>query len=134
MDRCWTWYASIVGSTRPIPRSRSEGVWSTSSYTYCISCQKFSSVFHINGLDRSSSMRKPLCGGEKRTALWASHPEERGSDEAVVPPVYSSGPPSPFSYSRHHRPLRYQQTVCRGHGRRQCALRRAPSTLRTLRA
>src|SRR5712691_11587750 len=30
---------------------------------------------------------KPSRGGEKRTAVWASHPEERGSDAVVAPPV-----------------------------------------------
>jgi hypothetical protein len=48
---------------------------------------KFSSVFYINSLHRSSSMEKPSRGGEKRTAVWASHPEERGSDDVVAPPV-----------------------------------------------
>ena len=32
-------------------------------------------------------MEKPSRGGEKRTAVWASHHEERGSDEVVAPPV-----------------------------------------------
>src|SRR5262245_17675690 len=32
-------------------------------------------------------MEKPSRGGEKRTAVWASHPEERGSDDVVAPPV-----------------------------------------------
>ena len=32
-------------------------------------------------------MGKPSRGGEKRTAVWASHPEERGSDDGVAPPV-----------------------------------------------
>src|SRR6266516_7214092 len=32
-------------------------------------------------------MEKPSRGGEKRTAVWASHPEERGSDEVVAPAV-----------------------------------------------
>src|SRR5262252_1133446 len=31
MGRCWTWYASMVGSTRPIPLSPGEGVWCISS-------------------------------------------------------------------------------------------------------
>src|SRR5713101_5778686 len=38
-----------------------------------------------NILHRSSSMEKPSRGGEKRTAVWASHHEERGSDGAVAP-------------------------------------------------
>src|SRR3989442_11305553 len=57
------------------------------SYTYCISSKKFSSVFSINSLHRSSSMKKPLRGGKKRTAVWASPHEERGSDDVVAPPV-----------------------------------------------
>ncbi len=32
-------------------------------------------------------MEKPSRGGEKRTAVWASHHEERGSDGAVSPPM-----------------------------------------------
>jgi len=32
-------------------------------------------------------MEKPSRGGEKRTAVWASHHEERGSDGAVAPPM-----------------------------------------------
>ena len=32
-------------------------------------------------------MAKPSRGGEKRTAVWASHHEERGSDDVVAPPV-----------------------------------------------
>src|SRR2546427_12425200 len=32
-------------------------------------------------------MEKPLRGGEKRTAVWASPHEERGSDDGVAPPV-----------------------------------------------
>src|SRR5439155_14954492 len=32
-------------------------------------------------------MEKPARGGEKRTAVWASHPEEGGSDDGVAPPV-----------------------------------------------
>ena len=32
-------------------------------------------------------MERPSRGGEKRTAVWASHPEERGSDDGVAPPV-----------------------------------------------
>jgi hypothetical protein len=31
-------------------------------------------------------MEKPSRGGEKRTAVGAAHPEERGSDEVVAPP------------------------------------------------
>src|SRR6266849_6537738 len=31
MGRCWTWYASMGGSTRPIALSRGEGVWCLSS-------------------------------------------------------------------------------------------------------
>ena len=31
-------------------------------------------------------MGKPSLGGEKRIALWASHPKERGSDDVVAPP------------------------------------------------
>src|SRR5262252_8050170 len=30
--RCWTWYASIGGSTRPIPLSKGAGVWCISSH------------------------------------------------------------------------------------------------------
>src|SRR2546422_5610267 len=41
----------------------------------------------MNSLHRSSSMEKPSRGGEKRTAVWASHHEERGSDGAVSPPM-----------------------------------------------
>src|SRR6516165_8191358 len=55
--------------------------------TYCISRYKFSSVFSINDLQRSSSMEKLSRGGEKRTAVWAAHPEERGSDEVAAPPI-----------------------------------------------
>ena len=32
-------------------------------------------------------MEKPSRGGEKRTAVWASPHEERGSDDVVAPPV-----------------------------------------------
>src|SRR2546428_3875479 len=32
MGRCWTWYASIGGSTRPIPLSKGAGVWCISSH------------------------------------------------------------------------------------------------------
>ena len=32
-------------------------------------------------------MREPSRGGEKRTAVWASHPEERGRDDVAAPPV-----------------------------------------------
>ncbi len=32
-------------------------------------------------------MERPSRGGEKRTAVWASHHEERGSDGAVAPPM-----------------------------------------------
>src|SRR5207342_2776821 len=42
MGRCWTWYASMVGSTRPIPLSRGAGVW-------CISSQA-TTTYHCWGL------------------------------------------------------------------------------------
>ena len=32
-------------------------------------------------------MKKPLRGGKKRAAVWASPHEERGSDDVVAPPV-----------------------------------------------
>ena len=32
-------------------------------------------------------MEKLSRGGEKRTPVWAAHPEERGSDEVAAPPV-----------------------------------------------
>jgi len=32
-------------------------------------------------------MEKPSRGGDKRTAVWASPHEERGSDDVVAPPV-----------------------------------------------
>jgi len=32
-------------------------------------------------------MEKPSRGGEKRTAVWASPHEERGSDDVIAPPV-----------------------------------------------
>src|SRR5713101_590256 len=32
-------------------------------------------------------MEKPSRGGYKRTAVWASHHEARGSDDVVAPPV-----------------------------------------------
>ena len=32
-------------------------------------------------------MERPSQGGEKRTAVWASHHEERGSDGAISPPM-----------------------------------------------
>ena len=48
---------------------------------------KFPSVLYINSLHRPSSMEKPSRGGEKRTAVWAAHPEERGSEDVVAPPV-----------------------------------------------
>src|SRR5207237_516093 len=32
-------------------------------------------------------MEKPSRGGEKRIAVWASYPEEQGSDDVVAPPV-----------------------------------------------
>src|SRR6266446_6828035 len=36
-------------------------------------------------------MEKPSRGGEKRTAVWASHPEDRGSDEVIAPPCVTTG-------------------------------------------
>src|SRR6266568_5968717 len=42
-------------------------------------------------LHRSSSMEKPSRGGEKRTAVWASHPEDRGSDDVIAPPYVTTG-------------------------------------------
>ena len=30
-------------------------------------------------------MEKPSRGGEKRTAVWTSHPEDRGSDDGIAP-------------------------------------------------
>src|SRR5918912_1519694 len=36
-------------------------------------------------------MGKPSRGGEKRTAVWASHHEERGSDDVVAPPYATTG-------------------------------------------
>ena len=36
-------------------------------------------------------MEKPSRGGEKRTAVWASHPEDRGSDEVIAPPYVTTG-------------------------------------------
>src|SRR5215471_8899597 len=44
-------------------------------------------MFYINNLYRSTSMREPSRGDEKRTAVWASHPEERGRDDVAAPPV-----------------------------------------------
>src|SRR5262249_11908034 len=42
-------------------------------------------------------MEKPSRGGEKRTAVWASPPEKRGSDHVVAPPVCdNSVVPSPL--------------------------------------
>jgi len=32
-------------------------------------------------------MEKPSRGGKKKTAVWASHPEERGRDDVVAPAV-----------------------------------------------
>ena len=43
--------------------------------------------FYIKILQRSSRMERPSRGGEKRTAVWASPHEERGSDGAVAPPM-----------------------------------------------
>jgi hypothetical protein len=42
---------------------------------------------HIKSFQRASSVARPSPGGEKRTAVWASHHEERGSDGAVAPPM-----------------------------------------------
>jgi hypothetical protein len=44
-------------------------------------------MFLINRLSRSSSLERPSRGGEKKTALGASHHEARGSDGAVSPPL-----------------------------------------------
>ena len=44
-------------------------------------------MFLINRLHRSSSLERSSRGGEKRTALCASQYEERGSDDAVSPPM-----------------------------------------------
>src|SRR5215813_1415998 len=41
----------------------------------------------LNDLHRSSRMEKLSRGGEKRTAVWVAHPEERRSDEVAAPPV-----------------------------------------------
>ena len=65
--------------------------WIPGSYTYCISCQKFSSVFYINGLHRPSSMGKPLCGGEKRTAVWARIPRNEGVMMPLFLPYATTG-------------------------------------------
>jgi hypothetical protein len=56
------------------------------AYIYCISCSTFSRVFSIKSFHGSSSTGKPWRGGEKRTTVWASHPEKRGSDDGVAPP------------------------------------------------
>src|SRR5713101_1083249 len=40
---------------------------------------------HINSFQRASSVAKPFQGGEKMTAVWASHQEERCSDGVVAP-------------------------------------------------
>src|SRR2546426_3023576 len=42
-------------------------------------------------LDRETIPEKPSRGGEKRTAVWASHPEDRGSDEVIAPPYVTPG-------------------------------------------
>ena len=46
-----------------------------------------SCIFYINSIHTSSSMEKPSRGGEKRSASWASHPEERRSEDIVAPSV-----------------------------------------------
>src|SRR5204863_9525313 len=47
MGRCWTWYASIVGRTSPIPRS-CEGVWCLSSHAM--------TTYHCWGVRRVGKM------------------------------------------------------------------------------
>src|SRR5262244_3801503 len=42
---------------------------------------------YFDSIQRSSRMEKPSRGGKKTTAVWASHPEERGRDEVVAPAV-----------------------------------------------
>ncbi len=55
-------------------------------------------------------MEKPSRGGEKRIAVWALHPEERGSDEVVAPPVCD------------HRGIPHRWVVCdRGNSSRSVA-------------
>jgi hypothetical protein len=43
--------------------------------------------WHINRFRRASSVVRSSQGGEQRTAVWASHPEEHGSDGGVSPHV-----------------------------------------------
>jgi hypothetical protein len=63
------------GTERRIVRPQ-DPVEQKESYTYCISCYKFSSMFYINSLHRSSSVERPWPGGEKRRGGRASHHEE----------------------------------------------------------
>jgi hypothetical protein len=42
---------------------------------------------HIKSFQRASSLARPFQGGEKMTAVWASHHEELCSDGVVVPHV-----------------------------------------------
>src|SRR6266849_4880277 len=43
---------------------------------------------HINSFRRASSLARPSQGGEKRTAVWASRPEDLLSDGVVSPHVF----------------------------------------------
>jgi len=42
---------------------------------------------HINNFQRASRLVRPFQGGEKMTAIWASHHEELCSDGVVAPPA-----------------------------------------------
>src|SRR2546426_10393929 len=42
---------------------------------------------HINDFQRASRLARPFQGGEKMTAVWASHHEELCSDGVVAPPA-----------------------------------------------
>jgi hypothetical protein len=42
---------------------------------------------HIRSVCQVSSVARPEPGGEKRTAVWTSRPEDLGSDGGVAPPV-----------------------------------------------
>jgi hypothetical protein len=43
---------------------------------------------HIKSFRRASSVARPLQGGEKMTAVWASHYEDLVSDGVVAPHVF----------------------------------------------
>src|SRR6516225_1932629 len=56
-------------------------------YPSCIACSTCARVFSLKSVHSSSRREKPSRGGDKRTAVGASLPEARGSEDSVAPPV-----------------------------------------------